>query len=130
MALSQSPALIWASHAFASIITGFGINAFIRPAHALTFFEFTPPASPADRRMVDSLMAVYGIRDVFIGAAIESALLFGTRKSLGWVLLSFGMVAFVDGLVCFSHGKGQWHHWSYAPMVTALGSILVGALDF
>ncbi len=129
MALSESTPLQLAAHGFATIFTGFGINAILRPAHALTFFEFAPPLSPTDARMVESLMAVYGARDIFMGLAIYSAALFGTKKSLGWTLIAAAGVAFADGLICLSHGQGQWNHWGYAPMVTAVGALLLGVLD-
>lgn len=47
---------------------GFGVNAILRPAHALTFFEFEPPLAPQDRSLVDSLMVVYGVRDIFMAS--------------------------------------------------------------
>ncbi|KAK4679812.1 hypothetical protein QC764_207380 [Podospora pseudoanserina] len=129
MAPSQLSALQYAAHAFATIFTGFGINAILRPQHALTFFEFAPPASAADAKMVDSLMAVYGARDIFMGVAIYAAALFGTKKSLGWTLVAASGVAVVDGIVCWSHGQGEWNHWGYAPMITAVGAVLLGILD-
>jgi hypothetical protein len=129
MAPSQSSALQLAAHAFATIFTGFGINAILRPTHALTFFEFAPPASAADKAMVESLMAVYGARDIFMGAAIYAAALFGTTKSLGWTLIAASGVAVADGLLCYAHGQGQWNHWGYAPMITAVGVLLLGVFD-
>lgn len=127
--LSRSPLLQWAAYAFGAIITAFGVNAILRPAHALTFFELAPPKAPADRRVVDSLMAVYGVRDVFIGAAVFASGLNGHTSTLGWLLVALGAVAFADGLVCRAHGKGEWNHWGYAPMVTATGALLLGVLD-
>jgi Domain of unknown function (DUF4267) len=114
-----------ASSVFAVIFVGFGINAILNPVHALTFFEFKPPASAADRKMVDSLMVVYGARDIFMGLAIGSAAYFGSRKALGWTVIAASGVAFVDGAVCFSHGIGHWNHWSYAPALTVVGSLLI-----
>lgn len=129
MALSQSSGFNLAAHAFATIFTAFGVNAILRPSHALTFFEFSPPASPADARMVDSLMVVYGARDIFMGVAIYAAALFGTKKSLGWTLIAASGVAVADGLACFSHGVGHWNHWGYAPVITAVGVVLLGLFD-
>jgi hypothetical protein len=55
---------------------------------------------------------------------------FGHRKSLGWILLAGSAVAFVDSAVCRAQvGKGEWNHWGYAPMLTAIGSVLLGVLD-
>lgn len=131
MAISQSPSLQLAAHVFATIFTAFGINAILRPSHALTFFEFTPPTPPAGdaAKLVDSLMAVYGARDIFMGLAIYSAALLGTKKSLGWTLIAASGVAMADGLVCYSHGKGEWNHWGYAPVITAVGAMLLGLFD-
>ncbi|EJT68866.1 hypothetical protein GGTG_13575 [Gaeumannomyces tritici R3-111a-1] len=105
--LSQSPLLQWAAYAFGGIVTGFGVNAMVRPAHALTFFGFAPPKAPSDRRVVDGLVAVYGARDVFMGAAVFAAGLNGHASTLGWLLLAIGAVAAVDGLVCRAHGTGS-----------------------
>ncbi|KAK3392687.1 hypothetical protein B0H63DRAFT_386961 [Podospora didyma] len=122
--MAASPLLL-AAHAFATIFTAFGINAILRPSHALTFFEFSPPTSAADAKLVDSLMAVYGARDIFMGLAIYAAAFFGTKKSLGWTLIAASGVAVADGLVCYSHGQGEWNHWGYAPMITLVGSLLL-----
>ncbi|KAJ5087820.1 hypothetical protein N7456_011436 [Penicillium angulare] len=123
MSSTQSPILSLAATAFATIMVGFGVNALVRPAHALSFFEFEPPAGAADRQMVDSLMAVYGVRDIFMGLAMYIALLFGTPKSLGWTLIITSLVAFADGAICWTHGQGQWAHWSYAPMILIVGGL-------
>lgn len=58
MAPSQFRGLYTAAYVFAGIFVGFGINAIARPANALTFFEFSPPSTTADREMVNALMAV------------------------------------------------------------------------
>ncbi|KNG89302.1 aflNa/ hypD/ hypothetical protein [Aspergillus nomiae NRRL 13137] len=101
----------------------------IRPDHALTFFEWTPPTATADRQLVDSLMYVYGVRDIYIGLSVYVASIFGTPKSLGWTLLAFSAVAFADGAICWSWGHGEWGHWSYAPIVALIGTALSGLLD-
>ncbi len=127
--LSQSSALRAAAGVFATIFVGFGVNAILRPENALTFFEFQPPTSAVDKKVVDNLMVVYGVRDIFMGLAIYSAAYFGDRKSLGWILISASGVAFADGAVCFVAGKGEWGHWSYAPVITGVGALLLGVLD-
>lgn len=129
MAPSNSPALHIAANAFGTIFIGFGINAILRPENALSFFEFAPPASPTDNAMVDSLMAVYGVRDIFMGLAIYTASWFGTKKGLGWTLVAASAVAFADGAVCWGHGMGEWNHWGYAPVITGVGSLLLGVAD-
>jgi hypothetical protein len=127
---SQSRSLHIAASVFATIFIGFGINAMLRPQKALEFFEFEAPASASDKKVVDGLMVIYGARDIFMGMAIYSAAYFGNRKSLGWILIAGSAVAFVDGAVCWAQvGKGEWNHWSYAPILTAVGSLLLGVLD-
>jgi hypothetical protein len=128
---SQSPSLRIAASVFATIFVGFGINGILRPRNALEFFEFEAPASASDKKLVDSLMVIYGARDIFMGLAIYSAAYFGDRKTLGWILIAGSAVAFVDGAVCLAQvGKGEWNHWSYAPILAAVGSALLGVLDW
>jgi len=65
-------------------------------------------------------MVVYGVRDIFWGLAIYIAAHFGDRKALGWTLVAGSAVAFADGAVCWANGKGEWNHWGYAPLMTAV----------
>ncbi|KAL3474073.1 hypothetical protein BJX99DRAFT_232364 [Aspergillus californicus] len=129
MTISQHLGLRIAANAFALIGIGFGVNALLRPAHALTFFEWERPTTLADRQLADSLMHVYGVRDIFMGCAIYIASAYGTRQSLGLTILAFSAVAFADGLICWGWGKGEWGHWSYAPIMTAVGAALMGIFD-
>jgi len=127
---SKSPSLRIAASVFATIFVGFGINGVLRPRNALEFFEFEAPVSASDKKLVDSLMVIYGARDIFMGLAIYSATYFGDRKTLGWILIAGSGVAFVDGAVCRAQiGKGEWNHWGYAPILAAVGSLLLGVLD-
>ncbi|KAJ5104483.1 hypothetical protein NUU61_001830 [Penicillium alfredii] len=128
MSILKSP-LCLAASAVGTIFVAFGVNAVLRPDNALTFFEFEPPAAATDKNMVDSLMAVYGVRDIFMGLAIYAAAFVGTRRSLGWTLLAASAVASADGFVCWTHGQGEWNHWGYAPMVAVLGGLLLGLSD-
>lgn len=128
--LSQSSSLLIAASAFATIFVGFGINAILHPEHALTFFEFEPLAAAADKTLIDGLMYIYGVRDIFMGLAIYSVAYFGDRKALGWIMIAGSGVAYADGVICWAQvGNGQWNHWSYAPMLTAVGIVLLGLFD-
>ena len=129
MAISQSPYLRIAASAGATIAIGFGVNAILRPEHALTFFEWESPTSASAKTLVNNLLFIYGVRDIFMGAVINIAAYFGDRKTLGWILIATSCVAFADGLICWNQGKGEWNHWSYAPMLALQGSILLGILD-
>lgn len=126
---SQSATVASAAYFFAAINVGFGMNAILRPANGLSFFEFAPPADPGTRAMVNSLMTIYGVRDIFMGAAMAAAAKFGSSAALGWILVASSGVAIADGLVCYSHGKGQWNHWGHAPLSGAVGLVLLGCLD-
>lgn len=111
---------------FATLFIVLGLQAFLGPAYTLlTFLEFPEPATAADRRVVDSLMYVYGAREVFKGVTIYAATLAGSKNSLAVILIAAGWVAFSDGAVCFAEGQGHWHHWCYATLVTAVGALLL-----
>ncbi|KAF1826184.1 uncharacterized protein K489DRAFT_108944 [Dissoconium aciculare CBS 342.82] len=139
MALSSNSYLPIAAGVFATIFIGFGINAAVNPQSALTFFElqYPTPTSIKDRELLskvklalDALSVVYGVRDVFIGAALYATALYGSKEALGWICVAAGLTAGVDGAVCkFMVGKGEMNHWGYAPMVVILGSLLLGAAD-
>jgi hypothetical protein len=127
--ISQSPYLRFAAGIFGTIFIGFGINAMLRPGNGLEFFEFEPPSTASDKKLVDNLMVVYGARDIFMGLGIYLPVYSGDRKALGCMLIAASAVAFVDGAVCRANGKGEWNHWGYAPVVAAVGSVLLGVLD-
>ncbi|KAJ5716343.1 integral membrane protein [Penicillium malachiteum] len=130
MPRAQSPRgcfLSLAATLFATIFIAFGINACIRPTHALSFFSLEPPAGAADQKLVDSLMAVYGVRDIFMGLVIYIATVMGTPRSLGWTLILTSLVAFADGVVCWTHGHGHWDHWGYAPIILVIGVLALGS---
>lgn len=128
--LSQQSYLKLAATAFATIWLGFGVNALVRPTNALEIFEFDPPASAADKKLVDSLILLYGVRDLFMGLAVYAAAYFGNHKTLGWILIAGSGVAYVDGFVVKAQiGRGEWNHWGYAPALTVVGSLLAGIMD-
>jgi hypothetical protein len=127
--ISQSTALLVAANVIGMIWIGFGAYDVVKPEEGLMFFEFKPPIVPAERAMVNSLINVIGIRDIFIGFAIHATAFFGNRKALGWIVLASSAEAFLDGAVCYSHGKGEWNHWGYAPMLTIVGLLLLGVAD-
>ncbi|KAL2819646.1 integral membrane protein [Aspergillus cavernicola] len=129
MSISHHPGLHVAANGFALIAIGFGVNALLRPDHALTFFEWEPPTSLADKQLVNSLVHIYGVRDLFMGLAVYIASAYGTRHSLGLTLAAVSAVAYADGYVCYTWGKGEWGHWSYAPLLTALAATLLGVFD-
>ena len=141
MPLSTLPHLELVASVFATIFIGFGILGFIDAPKALSFFELPYP-QPADKdpakkasmdakKTVDAMVVVYGVRDVYMGAAIYAAALCGTRQALGWIVIAAGCVAAADGAVCkFMVGKGEMNHWGYAPVLVLLGGVMLGAFDW
>ncbi|ETN39693.1 uncharacterized protein HMPREF1541_05919 [Cyphellophora europaea CBS 101466] len=127
--LSQSTVVLVAANVVGMIWIGFGIFDLINPVEGLTFFEFKPPVLPAEQAMVNSLIYVIGIRDIFIGFAIHATAYFGNRTTLAWIMLAASAEAFLDGAVCYANGKGEWNHWGYAPMLTVVGLLLLGLFD-
>ncbi|KIX08630.1 uncharacterized protein Z518_03287 [Rhinocladiella mackenziei CBS 650.93] len=128
--LSQSPYVKGAANLIALIWVAIGANAMVRPRSGLEIFQFPLPASPEARNLVDNLMIIYGVRDVFMGVAMYAAVIFGTNKALGWITIAASAVAYVDGFVSIAQiGGGQWNHWGYAPVLTVVGSLLAGIAD-
>lgn len=156
--LSTLPYLELAAIFFATIFIGFGILWFVNPAAALSFFELPYPqvttttttstkdspltkkesdsisasaAAATAKKTMDAISVVYGVRDIFMGAAIYAAALCGTRQALGWIVIAAGCVAATDGAVCkFMVGRGEMNHWSYAPVMVVLGAVMLGAFDW
>lgn len=127
---SQSRYLSIIANIFGTIWVGFGVNAILRPLNAFSIFEFELPSSAADQRLIESLMIIYGARDIFMGLAVYFTAYFGSRKACGWTLITGAAVAGVDGLVSIRQiGDGQWNHWGYAPMIFVVGALFAGVLD-
>lgn len=120
-----APYLRIAATVFATIFVGFGINAIVNPISALSFFELDYPLTNTHRQLTEVLLAVYGVRDVFMGAAMYAAAAFGDRKVLGLITMAAGAVALADGAICkVMVGKGEMNHWGYAPVVVIIGGVL------
>jgi hypothetical protein len=127
---SQSPLLSTLATGTAIIPITFGINALFRPHSALSILGFPSPASPADRALAHGLVAIYGARDIFSGAAIIATVAFGSPRALGCVLLSAAGVAAVEGVVArVVVGTGEWGHWVFVPILGAMGAAFLGVLD-
>ncbi|RVX74591.1 hypothetical protein B0A52_01717 [Exophiala mesophila] len=127
---SESNRLLLIAGIFATIWTGFGINALLRPMAAYSIFEFPVPIASADQAVIEGLMLIYGARDLFMGFAVLITALLGSRRACGYVVLAGAAVAFVDGWACLRVvGDGQWNHWGYAPALVIVGALMAGVLD-
>lgn len=112
---------------FGTIGIGFGINALCNPQSAVSFFELDYPSTYSPHQtLIDTLLAAYAVRDIFMGIAIYAAAYFGTKKTLGVITLAMGGVAAADGVICkVIVGQGEWNHWGYAPMAGLVGLALM-----
>lgn len=113
--------------AFATICIGFGVNGLVNPQSAVSFFELDySQIQTSDKPLIDTLLAAYAVRDIFMGVALYAAAFFGTKKTLGFITLAVGAVAGADGLICKTVvGHGEWNHWGYAPMAGLVGLALL-----
>ncbi|KAE8313405.1 hypothetical protein BDV41DRAFT_576871 [Aspergillus transmontanensis] len=114
MPASDSSMLRVLASAFAAIPVGFGINAFPRPDHALSFFEFEVPTSPRGKGS---------------GVALFSTLFSRHPKTVDWIMIETSAVAYVDGFVCWTHGRRGWNLLRYAPVLTVIGTLFLGLFD-
>lgn len=99
----------------------------LNPEHALSLFELSYPTMPEDQKLIDAMLIIYGVRDIFMGAALFSAAYNGNHKATGWLLTFTGAVAGVDGSLCRSL-EGAMKHWGFAPVVIGLGGVLAAGL--
>ena len=115
------------AHLVAFIFLSFGLNAIFRPESALAVLPLS--ASVTAETTINALIYLYGVRDIFMGLAIEAAAITGTRKTLGYILIAGTGVALGDGIVVkgASPGEGnEWGHWSYSPLLAIVGAWLIG----
>lgn len=99
---------------FGTLRLFFGLKGIFRPRSTLAILGFHTPTRPADQKLVDSLIVLYGVRDVFVATAIYVASWVGNSKTLGCMLLAANPVTLVDGWVVEKQlGKGGWKHWWY-----------------
>lgn len=118
MPISRSPYLSYIALFTSLFPLCLGINALIQPRSALSVLEFAPPSSDADKKLVDNLLRLYGVRDVFLGLSIITVTFLGHKKATGWLLLWGSGVVTMDGVVAGDQiGRGEWNHWSFAPVM-------------
>lgn len=113
---------------FAGLLpTLLGINAILRPASALSLFDFPTPSQPEGQRLARSLMQIYGSRNVAVGLTTLAIWSSGDRHLLGLVMFALTQIAIVDGFVSRAQiGRGQWNHWVFAILGAGLGAGVLG----
>ena len=111
---------------FGAVFLGLGFQVLLRPAAGLEMFAFQRPANKADAKLTDSLLRIYGIRDVYMGAAILATWWHGDRVTLGWLMGFTAAVSLVDGLVQYDEtGDKLINHWGHGLIELALAALLL-----
>ena len=108
------------SNIVALIFLSFGVNALLRPHSALSFLPLPFPSHASSEVTVNALIYLYGVRDIFMGLAVEAGALFGSRRVLGLILLAGASVAIADGFIVKNATPGEgneWSHWGYVPFL-------------
>ncbi|KAF2119867.1 hypothetical protein BDV96DRAFT_641739 [Lophiotrema nucula] len=110
-----------ATTVFGTITLGFGVHYIVNPAAAIYNFSpaITTPTQPNDVRTMKAILLLFGAKDVFVGIALLSAVLYGRPKMRGILRLALGLCAAYDGYVMKNlTGTGEWNHWGYGSMQT------------
>jgi multidrug efflux pump subunit AcrB len=106
-----------------------GINAVARPASALALLQFPAPTDPAARKVTESVLQMYGARNITLGLSTLAVWYAGSHRTLGLVMLAGIPLALIDGFVSLNQiGSGQWGHWSACIVGGVLGLGLLGYL--
>lgn len=121
----RSPVLSNVAAIVALLTTLFGAFAMLDPRTALkTGFSNEPPVTLEAQTLTDSLMRVFGARDMFLGLAVLGAWYNDDRKSLAWLCLLGTGVTMVDGLEQRKMGGGSpWSHWA---ATIIMGTLAIG----
>jgi hypothetical protein len=130
MPLSQHPAISIIASIFGTVALAFGFNYIFNSREAfISSFDFPYPAAPAEQKVIDAFCVMFGAKDLLMGISIYATAWFGTRKSLGVVLLATCGCAAIDGYtVNKTVGHGEWNHWGYGSVVGVLGLLSLGLL--
>lgn len=83
MPLSRHPVLPWVSTFFGTVCFGFGVAYVFYPRPAFATFGFPYPETPADLELMDAVIRLFGMKDLFVGFAIWMATWGGSRKLAG-----------------------------------------------
>jgi len=131
MPLSHSKPLYYLAQSFVPILLGFGLNSIFRPQAAYQLLgELPTPSSTNDTRIVNSLMILYGAKELVQALGVFLVGSYGSKRALGWMVLASCAGAFVDGWVVKDlSGGGEWNHWGYGSLFSIVGVLLTGILD-
>ncbi|KAF2640688.1 hypothetical protein P280DRAFT_507320 [Massarina eburnea CBS 473.64] len=124
MPISHSPLLKYISTFLGTVVFGFGVHYTLFPRSAFSHFGFALPT--AELELIDALMVLYGVKDLFMGVSVWAATWSGNRKVAGINVLALGLGALVDGFVVKGvAGTGEWNHWGYGSVAVGAGLLLL-----
>lgn len=107
--------------------TAVGLNAVLRPSSAISMLGFPVPPQAVASGLAEALVQMYGSRSITLGLTSLVVLLFGDRKTLGWVCLTGAPLAAIDGYASYRFmGSGQWGHWIFVPFSLGMAGGLLG----
>ncbi|KAH0361345.1 hypothetical protein KCU65_g8791, partial [Aureobasidium melanogenum] len=130
MPLSNSPYLINAAGVLGHLLIAGGFAAILIPRTMIGAFGLATPTTPESQKLVDTLVPLYGFRELSMGISMVAVWRYGNIKTLGWTTMAVVVTALGDGWVARKQRKGiEWVHWGLTPIAVALGAGLLGYLD-
>ncbi|CAD0096382.1 unnamed protein product [Aureobasidium mustum] len=129
---SRSPFALNAGAAAGVFQVTLGLIGVFRPQVMLQdIWGFKTSTKPGqDQLVIESLMQLYGMRNVALGLMILAVRTFADSRTLAWVLMSDMLVAIGDGFIQKkATGGGEWKHWSFVPVGVGMGMLLLGYFD-
>lgn len=93
----------------------------------ITVLGFSAPPQPESQKLSQSLLRMYGGRDIALGLMTLAVWARGDRRTLGYTMLASLPIALVDGFVSRDQiGSGEWGHWVF---VGIGGALAAGCLE-
>lgn len=97
MGISKHPIFPWIATIFGTIMFGFGVAYTCFPRDAFSTFGFPSPTTPADLKLMDAVMILYGVKDLYMGISVWATTWLGSRRLAGLLLFAGALCA---GEVC------------------------------
>ena len=98
------------------------------PHDSYSLYGFSSePMSLADWEVLERVMILQGVKDMFMTAAIFASAWYGTRKSAGLLLLAASACAGIDRYVVGKEaGTNHSNHRGYGGLIDVLEAVMMG----
>ncbi|CAH0045066.1 unnamed protein product [Clonostachys solani] len=104
-----------------------GINALLRPGHALSLMGFPSPPEAGGRKLSHSLVQMMASRNISMSLTTITLWFVADQETLGYLMLAQAPIALIDGFISRWQVEGmEWGHWIAVPISVGLGARLVG----